>query len=324
LTDWSWNAEAWARFERQRRLRATVEYMGEPLPERTLWPIRPWPMPDELLSSWLNRVAVANGMAPRPFYLSLARAVGWKSVIVRSYTLATDLKIESKETSWVDLRCANRLADYLAQRTGMPRRLIQGLALERPRDVPEDVMVGAGTLQWDLIEAVPDILASDNEDSAYMRFCPYCLMEWDDSWYRKLWRTSLATVCIRHASRLLFKCACGRNVRPHLSKAVRSQVFCYSCGHDLRTLDAKPASPNEMKHQKEMNWRAYQETEAILRNGCPRDLLKQLIDKPTDYILEIKARSLPLLRTGLIDAYNPNSALSLWMIYRDIRHGNPS
>ena len=31
------------------------------------WPAAPSPQPDELLSSWLHRLAIANGVAPRPF-----------------------------------------------------------------------------------------------------------------------------------------------------------------------------------------------------------------------------------------------------------------
>ncbi|MGX9120848.1 TniQ family protein [Mesorhizobium sp. BHbsci] len=34
---------------------------------RDRWPVTIDPQPDELLSSWLHRLAIANGIAPRPF-----------------------------------------------------------------------------------------------------------------------------------------------------------------------------------------------------------------------------------------------------------------
>jgi ribosomal protein L34E len=302
-----------------------IEYMGELPTERTLWPIRPWPMPDELLSSWLNRVAVANGISPWSFYRALARAVGWTTTITRFEKIAIDLRHKSKETSWVDFRCDNPLAEYLAQRSGMPPRLIQGLALKRPHDIPAGVLTPAGTLQWDLIEAVPRLLRLDGEGYRYMYFCPYCLAEWDDPWYRKFWRTKLAQVCTRHGCQMFVSCICGRDVRPHLSKKVRSQAFCHSCGQDLRALDAKPAFPNEMRHQREMNRRAYEEVELILRNRGDQSLISQMVNKRTDYkskdgvYVGRPKRALDLRKTGLIDAYGQNSALSLFFIYRDLR-----
>ena len=37
-----------------------------------LWPVTVMPQPDELLSSWLHRLAYANGVAPKAF----ARVLG--------------------------------------------------------------------------------------------------------------------------------------------------------------------------------------------------------------------------------------------------------
>jgi len=297
-----------------------VEYMGEPVPERTLWPVRPYPMPDELLSSWLNRVATANGMAPRSFYLSLAKELGCPMTIMRFENFLGE-RLKSRETSWVDFRCHRHLAQYLSQRTGMREKLIQGLALKRPPDTPAGIVTPAGTLQWALVEAVPKLLLSEGRGYSYIRFCPYCLAEWDDPWYRKLWRTSLATVCIRHGCQLLLTCPCGSTVRPHLSEEARSQAFCHACGQDLRLLEAKPAFPHEMRDQKEANRRAYEEVESILRNRGQKWRVKQLIDtlSHSKIIIDLRRRVFPLCKTGLIDAYRSDSALSLWMIYRDLR-----
>jgi hypothetical protein len=298
--------------------------MDEPLPARTLWPIRPWPMPDELLSSWLNRVAVANGLAPRSFRLALAKTVRWKSILTRSVLTNEKRRIQVKESCWVDLRCESRTAEYLAQRSGLPVRLIQSLALRRPHDVPAGTPTPANTLQWELIEALPNMIRPDEDSQGYMRFCPYCLAEWDDPWFRKVWRTSLARVCTRHACHLLFNCVCGKSIRPHLTRTPRSQAFCYRCNQDLRRLDAKPALPHELRAQKERYRRAYEEVERIVRNGNDHALIVGTIRKPIpdDVLYLWNKPTLDLRKTGLIDAYGKNSALSLWLIYRDVRRSN--
>ena len=200
-------------------------------------------MPDELLSSWLNRVAVANGLSPKSFYLSLARAVDWTDTIVRYQRLDAEQRLKLLETSWVDFRCDKRLAEYLAERSGVSPRLIQGLSLKRPPDTPPGTMTPSGTLQWELVEALPDLVRHDREDYIYMRFCPRCLREWEDPWFRKLWRLLPANVCVRHRCLLLSRCICGRAIRPHLSKMPRSQAICHACDTDLRDLEVAPSAP---------------------------------------------------------------------------------
>ena len=293
----------------------SIEYIGENLPEQTRWPVRPWPMPDELLSSWLNRVAGANGLAPRSFYLSLARAVEWTDTIYRYQRLDADTRIKLKETSWVDFCCNKRLAKYLEERSGVSARLIQGLSLRRPPDVGAGSMTPLGTLQWALVEALPDMVCHDNENYAYMRFCPRCLREWKYPWFRKSWRLRTVNVCVRHRCHLLLTCVCGRGVRPHLLKEAQSQTICYACGHDLLYCEAEPAHPDAVEEQLEINWRLYDGVEKILKNGGGRSRIVQLVKQP---IRSVGPQRLDLRRTGLIDVFTPCSPLSLRLIYQAV------
>jgi hypothetical protein len=316
------NAEEWARFEHRRKLLATVEYMDDPLPERSLWPIRPWPMPDELLSSWLNRVAIANGLAPRSLHLSLARAAGWKTTLTRFVRVNGTYRVMTKETCWVDLRCGARVVDYLVRLSGMPASLIQSLALRRPKGVSKGTLTRAGTLQWELIEARPGMILPDDDQCDFMRFCPYCLAEWDDPWVPKFWRTTLAAVCTRHGCRMLSNCICGKAVRPHLSRTVQSQAFCYACNRDLRERDAAAAFPHEMRTERESRRRAYEQVENIIRSGGGHEDIVDLMATPIrESILDLKPRKLLLRRTGMIDIHARMFALALLLIYRNIRRG---
>jgi hypothetical protein len=310
------------RIERRKRLLTTIEYMDDPLPERDLWPVRPPPMPDELLSSWLNRVALANGLAPRSFHLLLTRAVGWKTTLTRLVRLNRAKQVMTKESSWVDLRCDRSLVDYLVRRSGMPARSIESLALRRPRSVAKGTLAREGTLQWELIEARREMILADDDRDGFMRFCPYCLMEWDDPWFPKFWRTTLASVCTRHGCRMLSNCVCGKAVRPHLSQQVQCQAFCYACNRDLRDRDGVPAFPHELKSEREMRQRAYEGVETIVRKGGGHEDIVDLMIKPTrDGILVLKPRKMILRKTGLIDIHAPTSALTLRLIYQEVRRG---
>jgi hypothetical protein len=274
-------------------------------------------MPDVLLSSWLNRVAVANGMAPWSFYLSLSMATGTKRD--RCLWIRRGREIEVKKVHWVDAYCNERLASYLAERSGVSAKLIQGLALTRPPGAPVHDRTQNGTLQWVLVEAMPNLLLPDAIEVESMsprsciRFCPYCLAEHGDPWFRKFWRTSLASVCIRHGCCLLSGCHCGAEVCPELSKESRSQAFCYTCGDDLRSIKSPPAAHRELNRQREISRRAYEGVEAILAGGGSKRRIISLMSRPTDHLSNLR-------RTGIIDAYDVNLPITLLLTYNSVRH----
>ena len=75
---------------------------------RDRWPVSVDPLPDELLSSWLHRLALANGIAPRSF----AGALGFD------------------ERMWsprLDLCLPRHVAKLLADQTGLAIEDISGM-----------------------------------------------------------------------------------------------------------------------------------------------------------------------------------------------------
>jgi hypothetical protein len=292
-----------------------IEYIGDRVPQpRRQWPLRPAPMPDELLSSWLNRIAVANGLAPWSFYLSLAAATGSRTsriLLVRGRD-----EVIVRKVHWTDAHCSKGLVDYLVDRSGCDAGLVQSLALCRPTEVPARDRTPKGTLQWSLLEAMPELLLSGASTAGsapdYMRFCPYCLVESQDPWFRKFWRTSLANVCVRHECFLLSGCNCGAEIHPELLKEARPQAFCHTCGTDLRSMKPRPAGQREVNRQREINRRAYEGVEAILASGRSKRRIIRLIGQPTDHLC-----TLP--NTGTIDAYGVNPAGSLLRVYKRAR-----
>jgi TniQ len=75
-----------------------------------------------------------------------------------------------------------------------------------------------------------------------LQYCPDCLAEDGEPYYRRRWRLAFMTVCERHAVPLRDRCPwCGAAVNFHRGEmgdyrkfAVTSLTLCYACGHDLR------------------------------------------------------------------------------------------
>lgn len=292
-----------------------IEYIGDRLQERPArWPVRPPPMPDELLSSWLNRVAVANGMGPWSFYMALSQATGASRD--RCFWLNQVDLLTVRWMHWADACCNKQLAGYLADRTGIDEKLIRSMSLQRPSDATAQDRTPSGTLQWILLEVMPNLLLPEAREiekvRASMRFCPHCLAEWQDPWFRKFWRTSLASICIRHRCSLLSTCRCGADVQPHLSREARSQAFCYSCGNDLRSMQTQPASPLELNRQAEINRRTFEGVETILASGGSGRSIVRHMTRPVDHTCKLR-------RAGMIDALTRNLPISLLLAYQDAR-----
>src|ERR1700728_3323682 len=92
-----------------------IECVKSSIPKANRWPIRPWPMPDELLSRWLNRVAIANGIAPRSFSRLLREAIGYRPrQSARFIRVGPGQRLQSIESAWVDLDCSQPLLRFLS------------------------------------------------------------------------------------------------------------------------------------------------------------------------------------------------------------------
>ncbi len=67
------------------------------------------------------------------------------------------------------------------------------------------------------------------------QFCPLCLRSDDDPYFRLNWRLSFSTVCLKHQTALLDRCAdCGAPVEFHRIDPLKAcMVTCYQCGKRL-------------------------------------------------------------------------------------------
>jgi hypothetical protein len=73
-------------------------------------------------------------------------------------------------------------------------------------------------------------------------FCPHCLTDDDEPFFRLSWRFGFVTSCIHHDCQLLDHCPkcefppwpSGLGVKGRLSDRFTSLAFCWQCGYDLR------------------------------------------------------------------------------------------
>lgn len=193
---------------------------------------RPGPYADELLTSWLARVAVHSGCEP----LVLTGAVwpGW-----RIWTVDSDRQLSAEHAQvaaiWfklpVEVVCATTLS-------AVARQLYGSVDSVRPL--------------W------PWILAQGNRNRlrrAGLPFCPKCLADDAQPYYRLEWRLAWVVGCERHGVRLLDRCdRCHAICEPHRSTAATADLaHCVECGFDLRRSRCERACDLALDFQRRAN-----------------------------------------------------------------------
>jgi hypothetical protein len=183
-----------------------ARFMVEPQPryrelQEDRWPVMVAPKADELLSSWLHRLALANGVAPRHFGDVLGAGGGMWS-------------------ARLDLALPDRTCDFLYRQTGVARDRIAMMTLGSDPDVQ---------LLLPLRQAI------GRKASIWLQFCPQCLAADDAPYFRRRWRWATRISCWAHGCALRDRCpGCGGGIAAFSQRDLIAQHFCKHCGHDLR------------------------------------------------------------------------------------------
>ncbi|CAJ0700979.1 TniQ family protein [Ralstonia sp. 22086] len=188
-----------------------------------LWPIRYKPIPGELLSSWIVRLAHGHGMGVMPFCNA---ALGPTALAL---------------TMDIDRRSPTPLLEALALHTGAHLESVHQATLR----------VYEGTLypQFHVGGFLPWVIAINLPRSARLgpglQFCPYCLRSDPVPYFRLCWRVALQTFCERHQCLLLDRCpSCGaclfvQRVDTNWCHAETDGIcYCHNCDFDLRLAEA--------------------------------------------------------------------------------------
>jgi hypothetical protein len=207
--------------------------------------MRPKPQPGELLSGWIARLALANGLAPR----ALLR------ILTGDDTMGG---LGARPDMRLDATCPRDVLATLSRDTGIAPGEIAGLSLDAARQS------GRPSLLAFLAARRPDWLrplavGSDRAAAQAKRraglygdgalaFCPECLRE--TPWARRWWRFVLARVCLRHGCRLLDRCPrCRRSWAPQRVTRLQPLTACHACGADLARAATQDVTPDEAWRQ---------------------------------------------------------------------------
>ncbi len=165
------------------------------------WPGVVKPEPQELLSSWVHRLAIANGIPPSSFAKTLGLGDG-------------------ASTARLDLQTPQGVARLLSHQTGVPLRTILAMSLE----------------SWTLKSLLlPLRFTVKRGSSTWLQYCPQCLATDRSPYFRSHWRLATRVSCFIHHDGLRDSCpSCRNGIRPFDQRQISPHHLCASCGFDLR------------------------------------------------------------------------------------------
>ncbi|WP_186016274.1 TniQ family protein [Burkholderia gladioli] len=194
--------------------------------EDRLWPAHPHPFRGELLSSWLVRVAHANGLKVQTFC---------------RLAFGNDRQVWNRD---IDRLAPAWLVETMSARTGTSLRRAWQTTLMVYRGKLFKDWKASGQLQWIL----PLKMYHRKRLGYGLQFCPRCLGEDAEPYFRLAWRVALYTFCPRHDCMLLDRCPrCGEGVAYHRielghpnTTSIAPLCQCWRCGYDYRQSRTAP------------------------------------------------------------------------------------
>ncbi len=224
-----------------------------------LWPIRYKPIPGELLSSWVVRLAHGHGMSLTSFC---------------NLALGADARVLTVD---IDRRSPQWLLESLALHTGTPLEAVRQTTLRFYEGTLYPEFHVGGILPWVISIKLP----RSARLGPGLQFCPYCLRTDPRPYFRRCWRVALQTFCERHQRLLLDRCPrCGaslfvQRVDTNLCHAeIDGICHCHNCDFDLRMAEAPDVDDRGSGLLSELQ----QLTRDLSSLGAagPRDLLDRL------------------------------------------------
>ena len=196
-----------------------------------IWPAHPKPCHDELLSSWIVRVAQANGIK--------LQTLCWQ--LFGNAVSPWNRDIDRTAPSW--------LLSAFSKHTGQPYWDLFHTTLATYRTRLYQHRRLSGQLAW----VLPVNNHGMNRQSYGQQFCPKCLSEGPFPYFRKHWRIALFTYCPIHQIALHDACPnCYAPIvhyRGDFGKNLEDATpmnECHLCGFDLSEAQSFPINfPND-------------------------------------------------------------------------------
>lgn len=137
----------------------------------------------------------------------------------------------------IDRLAPEWLISELSRRTGTSLEIAHGTTLRAYEGWLYPRFKASGSLQW--IQTLK--MYHRKFEGFGLQYCPMCLREGSEAYYRKSWRVAFNTACVRHQCLLRDRCPnCGAGVAFHRGDmgltgtvVARSLMGCHRCGFDL-------------------------------------------------------------------------------------------
>ncbi len=212
-----------------------------------IWPVHLQPQKDELLSSWIIRLAYAHGFKVESF---CTKVFGYRSTI------------------WnrdIDVLAPIHVLDAIQRISGCTEHQVRSTTLKSFEGrIFEEINTG-GINHWILSLGIKH----RNRTLKSLMFCPKCLEEDEKPYFRRSWRLGFITICLKHKCFLKVECEnCHSVIAPHRSDMLIRSTFtesdlmvkCWKCGFDLRMASSTGIIENDL-------YELQYQLEQTLKNG---------------------------------------------------------
>ncbi len=190
----------------------------------SMFRIRPLPLKDELLSSWLIRTAYLHHSDPATF--------------LNLYFPEYDYHLWDND---LDLYNNDSFFNRLLIKTGFRKETIYGMTLKSYEGYLSE------TIHPDNRNAfiIPVFRRKRNIRQHAQRICPFCLKEDKQPYLRKKWRLFFSTACVKHKCFLIDKCpSCGEPFVIHKRLFDGDFPHCRKCGFLFKSAEPELISEN--------------------------------------------------------------------------------
>ena len=238
----------------------------------TVWPIHLKPLPDELLSSWIVRLARAHSLKLHTFC-----SITWP-----------DKAMWNRD---IDKSVDDEVLNILARKTGTSIERVRQTALADFEGTVYEKHNSYGNTRLILPLGVYHRI----HKGYGLQFCPACLKDDEEPYFRRIWRLAFITTCTIHNKTLLDRCPiCEEPINFHRNQyQTHSITLCHICGEDMRECVGyqRISYEKEVRFQKKLRkgiedgWFVVSDTEemySILFFSVLRQVMKLLLIKWDD------------------------------------------
>jgi hypothetical protein len=265
-----------------------------------MWPVHPCRLPDELLSSWIIRIAQAHGLKLHTF----------------THRAFPNYSIWNRD---IDKTAPDGLIKIISQRTGLSFAEVHLSTLKSLEGYLFETLI-SGNTKW----LLPIGIYHRKHKRNGIVTCPLCLAEDTIPYFRRIWRIGFTVVCTKHSVWMIDECpACKNPISFHRNDfdhkyiaTQKSMNICYSCGFDYT--NTEPKIETDLMFLKFLNnlektlYKGYIILDdKIVYSHLYFHVLHQLVKLISINKHGIKLRQLLEFESGFTCDYTPNSKITI-------------